>query len=285
MICIVTSPNDEAYSTSITEDINDTRTLDDESASSSSSSSSLKSLSNLPKTNLPTTSRCLETLQSIDEVITRLHRLSIAIRRSAGHRRNIRAAKYVERSETGANLSEEFDQYSEWIIRHKYPQAKPEVSQRMSATIAIRRRRLLYQRKHQKKLALVPSKVLEQIPVSTNIDKSYPHLSDPVGRLLVPKGLAIRTNPEPPLTWTSASTIDANRSLNLVTRSEVSDLRSRSIVQNSKLDFPSPPHITIGNKEFECPYCCLVLPAREATDKVRWKLVYVLVASPFSVAN
>jgi hypothetical protein len=105
----------------------------------------------------------------VEETITRLYRLSTAIRKSGSHYRDLRAEKYVEveylEDGTPIDLTERFlEDFAMKVIPHRVPRrvdlvrgqhqpiAELWLQERLARTIAQRRNRFLYWRRHQEKL-------------------------------------------------------------------------------------------------------------------------------------
>lgn len=239
------------------------------SVSSSSSSDSTSSSSDQSVEIGPDASPVrTKILGTIEEAIDRLHRLSVAIRKSSITSRNSKAATFVERDEEGNDLSVEFEKYAAQKIKFTFKEINEQLCERLAGAIALRRRRFQYRKSHQKKLEY---SVYRPAPVSTVVPQKQISL---LATATENKSLQATTISRPSIqqSATTASAFDHEKlSYPAAPASRASTARSASmIVQNYSLDFPKPPFIAPHSKEFKCPYCYMILPVTEASD-TRWK--------------
>jgi hypothetical protein len=164
-----------------------------------------------------------------------------------------------------------------------FPDAPEFLRAKLSNGIVIRRKRFLYREHHQKKLFGVDTlredmrqdlkygTEIEETDITVRASKAANELS-PV-ETLAPKLLRPKeTNPS----HTSASALQ-NQSLLIDTVLE--DTKSNQTTaftatpsSSAPIELPRPPKPVPGSKEFECPYCCLMLPIKESRAS-HWRYV------------
>lgn len=238
--------------------------------SSSSSSSSSSGLDGLDREDIA------EAKSEVEDVISRLIRLSASIRQSGSLHRDSKADRYIDRDENGNDLTAQFANIASLVVDHKFPDADETIRNRLAQSIARRRNRFEYRRKHQQKLAR-PYPLKQQLPTLQR-----PGLSGRVPPPALPgKSIALPAMSEPNLqqvepterlpSHTSASLLDPERFKmpSKPTSSKASTVLSGSPTQAATLSFPRAPHVG-RNDVFECPYCCILYPAKEARGKY-WK--------------
>ena len=217
-------------------------------------------------------------IDDIEKTITRLYRLSVAIRKSATQIRKMKAASYVDRDENGHDLTSEFENFATRLIRLKYPDVSQELCQRLGYANALRRRQFLYRQRHQQKLSLGSSnRILDKVT------ESRPGVGPLV---LTPRNgddgesisREMRPSPSPVLRQDGKSAL---LSETMATALELRSFRPGDALSrvstaitaaplHGSFDVPPPPRITARAKEFQCPYCCLILPV-EVASIARWR--------------
>lgn len=238
--------------------------------SSSSSSSSSSELDGSDRKDIT------EAKSEVEDVISRLIRLSASIRQSGSLHRDSKADRYIDRDEDGNDLTAQFANITSLVIDHKFPDADEAIRNRLAQSIARRRNRFAYRRKHQQKLArpyplkqqlptLLPPGLGERVPAPALPRKSIalPAISEPNLQRLEP------TESLP--SHTSATLLDPERFKipSKPTSSKASTVLSGTPTQAATLSFPRAPQVG-KNDFFECPYCYIVCPAKEARGKY-WK--------------
>lgn len=222
-------------------------------------------------------------LQGIEKAIDRLYRLSLIIRQPSRASQNEKAAKYTLKDDEGNNNDMGFAEAFSQIVNHRFPDAPDFLRNKLSTDIIIRRKRFLYRQSHQRKLAeagtnagdkkeesTAAKSVISQITLRQQDKSAQAHelKEDTTVRTIV--------NIAPALSRTSASAVPKRR-LPLMralddTQSVPSTVVTTSHSVSTPVELPHPPKPGTGSKEFECPYCCLVLPIKEATAH-RWRYV------------
>lgn len=142
-----------------------------------------------------------------------------------------------------------------------------------------RRKRLVYLQLHKEKLATRATGAVRK-PVKITVDRSEiskpSQLQSTVSEVPVAAKLVTPSAPRTLLTVNTAATPhDPEKFRKLVAPSRVGTVKSAHITQETRQSFPPPPDVGEGDNDFLCPYCCLVLPRIEATDRRRWMYVRV----------
>lgn len=211
--------------------------------------------------------------------IDRLYRLSVAIRRPSIVNQNVKAANFQIKDEEGNECGDAFYNYALEVVAHKCQHADQPLRETLARAITLRRKRFLYRRKHQEKLSFKDeSEDEESSPKSISKDEGVPitpHRDSPKGPKDTEAGKLL-AGQRPPPSHTSASMFSKTRF------DRVAILDSTSIVTTTVKNAPSehignvqvppPPKMPSGSKEFECPYCFLVVGISEAKP-AQWRYV------------
>lgn len=247
----------------------------DENATESEESISSQS-SNSPPVSEPIAhfAPLMKHLKGIEAAIDRLHRLAMTIRGSSIHHRKSNTPDFVLRDENGNDISSQFEHFAIRMVQTRYPKANPLLHLRLGQAILQRRKRFAYQQRHQQKLAL-PARATHILPSARQLqhtgsvrDANVPRpdrAASPNVQRTFPYGHARTVLPTP---TASALTLRTVRS-----RPPSSTLSSSTVTTNNdaeNLYYPPRPIVTPGSKEFQCPYCGLVL-GLEAEKGTRWK--------------
>ena len=177
-------------------------------------------------------------------------------------------------------MDTEFEDYALKRATHQFPQGPPYLLKRLATAITLRRRRFLYQHRHQTKLR------------SQSFNGLAERLSGPPspsgdGESTTVRAQAMQLSPQPKnstdnrylkplISQTSATSAsffppDRARAMSFFeTSSKVSTAFQTSLDQASYVQVPDAPQVSPGSKEFECPYCCLMLPIEEAKG-AKWR--------------
>ncbi|KAF2115034.1 hypothetical protein BDV96DRAFT_600175 [Lophiotrema nucula] len=235
-----------------------------------------ESEADMPKTELG------QRFGEIVDIIDNLYKLSVRIRTPTIKTRSLKAASYRPKDpETGVDL---LDQYANLDLQHtkellrnfRLPlMAVPQDDDdwlvgRLSKAITLRRRQFKYWRRHRDKLGL--STLREDFPENVPVTPDRPELhprqdtleAQPSTPINVPD---FREAPSQRTGKTMLSGTEAtqhHQSLDEIIDSKsvtsyattVHDLTGRGV------ELPSPPKAADGDKDFECPYCFIICPAR-----------------------
>jgi hypothetical protein len=218
-----------------------------------------------------------DTVQAVSDIIGSLHRLSATIRRSAARDRNSKAADFVERDDEGNDINFVFQENVTRIIQQRYPDASKAVCERLGESISLRRRRVLYSRRHQAKLAVRPQvlapapRVLPAVVPDIN-PQILPITSDhtPIPHPLPqPAPVAMSVRPSE----TAASIPDSDTQGSTIAPSRASSTSTGSVIQDQSLRYPSLPRVDTLTGEASCPYCAAVLTKDELLNPKLWRCV------------
>ena len=203
---------------------------------------------------------------TIGGTVTRLFRLSNAIRKSAKASRTCKIGGYRDDEEAN-NAIAELRLYTECYIRFRFPRAPEALRSALVEANALRLRRLYYQRSHRRRIALSV-----QRPQAGPRSVQLPKIPDsaPAVRFassLLPKPRDERSKPTnlPPAPITYATTARQTAVGALYADSTVEVPRAKSVLVNNKLSFPPVPTTS------ECPYCGVIVEFKDTTKTIMWK--------------
>ena len=223
--------------------------------------------------------------------VTRLFRLSNAIRKTAEASRTHKLGEYSDDEEAN-NAIAELRLYTECYIRFRFPQAPESLRSALVEANALRLRRLNYQRSHPRRVALSvqcpqadPQRVqLPEITDSASAERrasSVPLEPEAMDEELEPTSLPSAPTtvpPEPevmdegseptglPSAFTSnASTASQNAFRALYADFTWEDPRTKSALVDNSLSFPPVPTTN------ECPYCGVVGEFKGTAEPIMWK--------------
>lgn len=197
-------------------------------------------------------------LQDIDNVISKLYRLSALIRKPTSTRENVRVANYIERGEDTPGMTE-FEPHVRWQIRFRLPDASEEIVDRLIRAVMFRRRKLEYRKRHQQKLsqgvesAFGTEVLLSTMPMAPRNNgsqaqrRSGPPLRSPATVKSSSKTIT--------LSATEASTVN-RRALASYPKSMAggSNITKSAVARREQFDVPPPPK-SADTAEAICPYC------------------------------
>ncbi|CAN9210074.1 unnamed protein product [Alternaria alternata] len=214
-------------------------------------------------------------LPGIERAIDRLFRLSLLIRQPSRSSQNEKAERFIMKDDDGNEMNESFAGFARQIVDHCFPDASEFLRAKLSNGIVIRRKRFLYRRRHQEKLFGLDttketmrqdskySEQFEEMDVTVRASKVTNEVSP--ADTLAPKLLRLR-DPNP--SQTSASALQKQYlPINTVledTKSNQTTSFTATPSSSAPVELPRPPKPALGSKEFECPYCCLILPIKES---------------------
>lgn len=222
-------------------------------------------------------------LPGIEKAIDRLYRLSLLIRQPSRSSQNEKAEQFIMRDEENNVLNDTFAAFVLQIVDHYFPHAPEFLRNKLSHGIVVRRQRFLYRRHHQRKLSVVhPTKegtredlVYDAKNRETDTTVRASRLADEpsLSPTLI---LELHRSKTSDLSQTSASAL---RKHNLPLDRALEDAKSNQSTaftatpsSSAPIELPRPPKPAAGSKEFECPYCCLILPIKESKAS-HWRYV------------
>jgi len=218
-----------------------------------------------------------DVIQVVNDIISSLHRLSATIRRSAAQDRNLKAANFVERDDEGEDVNGVFQENVTRIIQQRYPDANKAVCKRLGESTSIRRRRVLYSRRHQVRLAvgshfpasaqrIVPIVVPDPVPETLPVTPDYTSIPQPF-----PQPAPVATSMRPSETAASIPESDT------IAPSLASSASTSSTIQDQNLRYPPVPHLNAQTGDASCPYCTAVLTKDDVLNKKQWRCVILVV--------
>ena len=252
---------------------------DDSSSSDSESDTSMTSDDQVPS---PTKLAAFELqvrLQSISEIVDKLLKLAELIRASGSRSRASRATNY-EHIEDGVNQTALFEkEYLPQVLKYRFKLEEPLLSS-FCAAISLRRRRFLYQSKHQKRLAYgggaqeEPTKKPENKQVLPTA-KHRATGSTP-SQLAMPgkSGGKIDTSTEAPTKATTFKIQQKPRAPSIIVSASTKSAAAG-------MDFPHPPPMASERAtHFQCPYCCVLVP-KTKREPTAWRHHVIMDLQPF----
>ncbi|KAE8371606.1 hypothetical protein BDV26DRAFT_286644 [Aspergillus bertholletiae] len=203
----------------------------------------------------------------IGGTVTRLFRLSNAIRKSAKADRTRKIERYRDDEEAN-NAIAELRLYTECYVRFRFPMAPDSLRSALVEANAMRLRRLYYQRSHRRRISLsvqnpqtTPTvvqlpRVKESAP-AVRFDSSVLPKPATTKKILGPAG-------PPPVPVTNATTARQSAVRALYAKSTTEVPRAKSVLVNNKLSFPPIP------PTHECPYCGVVIEFKSTVKSMLW---------------
>ena len=254
---------DDAHSESSQSETSRTSTI-------SSNDSQISSASSIPS------SPVVQCMKDIEAAINRLHRLTMSIRKSSTHNRNLTAAKFAILDENGEDTSTHFESFALRLAQARFPVANPVLHKRLANLTLQRRKVFSYQQRHQQKLAKVVYPTARHSTVQQS-PRTHPRIQlaqspeslqrgEPSSPRAFLKGLAINRA----LSTTTASALTATSVLSRPAPSIVSSSAASSSPNPTATLFPPAPKTGPDAKEFQCPYCGLMLAVKELKPR-RWR--------------
>ncbi|SMR54448.1 unnamed protein product [Zymoseptoria tritici ST99CH_3D1] len=200
--------------------------------------------------------------ETIGGTLTRLFRLSNAVRKSAKANRARKIEKYRDDIEANQAI-EELRLYTQCYIDFRFPETPEAICSALVNANALRLRRLWYQRSHRRRIDLSlpmqqPPPVVVQLPEATR--------TSPAVRF-APSPAHIVTKEMPdfsPAPATFATTARQTAVAAFYARSTTEVPRAKSVLVNNKLSFPPLPPTQ------ECPYCGVIVEFGSTARTTLW---------------
>lgn len=247
------------------------------SASSGSYVSSETSVASTDDTqDLSESATAVSHLGGIEETIDRLYRFTWLIRTPSAASQNAKAITFRMKDDYGCNYEEAFQKYAEEVVKHRCPDAGPELVRKISEAITLRRKRFLYRRHHQDKLSFGPLETPDTVDRGASF-RTSPLSTDHGGGSIGQSG---RTS-ERLTTGLRRVTLSATSAsaLSKLHFRQDAVFQAQSVASTTlyapddtadSFQPPPPPTVPAGSKEFECPYCYIMMPIKEARP-AHWK--------------
>ncbi|EUC38074.1 hypothetical protein COCCADRAFT_22425 [Bipolaris zeicola 26-R-13] len=225
----------------------------------------------------------------IVDIIDNLYKLSVRIRTPGLRSRSLKASSYTQKDpETGIDI---FDMYAAQDLKHvqelvshlrqSYVANETQEDQdflikRLSASVTLRRRQFKYWKRHRDKLsASTISEDVQGLNVTTPFERpatasDESPKSHPVPIVAVLKEAPSQKTGKTMLSGTEVTQLHQSLDDIVDNKSVTSYAITVKDVHGKGIDLPPPPKSADGDKEFECPYCWIVCPARYGKGKA-WR--------------
>ena len=203
---------------------------------------------------------------TIGGTVTRLFRLSNAVRRSATAKRARKIGRYTG-NEDANNAIAELRAYTDCYIRFRFPLASESLRSSLVEANAIRLRRFYYQRAHRRRTGLRAQQPQRntntaQLPKVTDTAPAVHFAADVLWK---PNTILKKSNDPPPIPLTNATTARQTAVGAIYAKSTTEVPRAKSILVNNKLSFPPLPPTN------ECPYCGVVIEFKSSAKSIMWQ--------------
>lgn len=209
----------------------------------------------------------LKLTETIGGTLTRLFRLSNAVRKSAKANRNRKIERYTDDEEANKAI-DELRLYTKCYIEFRFPEAPEALRSALVEANAMRLRRLCYQRSHQRRIDL-SSQSPEATPAVVRLPVTLG--SAPTVRFApsaLPRPMTSNKMPAPspaPAPATNATTARQTAVAALYAKSTTEVPRATSVLVNDKLSFPPIPPTQ------QCPYCGVIVEFKNTARSVLWQ--------------
>jgi hypothetical protein len=200
---------------------------------------------------------------------------------------NRKAEEFIIKDLDGRVINEEYEEFVRRYVAHRLPKAPKELQNRLARGVVIRRKRVLYRQSHQRKLTndmaddserkdQKQRRVGDDHELASTATIRASNVADPdlMAGLIQRKPRGQRPAPA---SQTSASALPEEL---VITEKTLEDEESRPstmitniFTKSNLVPVPDPPKPAQHSKEFECPYCCIMLPIKEA-KALRWRHVF-----------
>ncbi|RMZ74847.1 hypothetical protein DV737_g5678, partial [Chaetothyriales sp. CBS 132003] len=213
----------------------------------------------------PAEGNILKITETIGGTLTRLFRLSNAVRKSAKANRARKIQRYIDDEEANKAI-DELRLYTKCYIEFRFPEAPEVLRSALVEANALRLRRLYYQHSHRRRIDLSI-----QSPETTPAAVQLPKMtgSAPAVRFApsaLPKPATTNTVPAPsPTPATNATTARQTAVVDSYAKSATEVPQAKSILVNNKLSFPPIPPTQ------QCPYCGVIVEFKNTKGQSLWQ--------------
>jgi hypothetical protein len=226
----------------------------------------------------------------IVDINDNLFRLSIRIRSPTLRTRGLKAATYKEiDKETDVDVLEQYAEFDRKYLEDAFRDLRAErqspaptcdyLHDRLSSAITRRRQQFKYWRRHRAKLAHAPS--ARQIPAAgQNVEakvmatpalNALPNLED-VGNATPVVGAKSEFAPKSTIfSGTEVTTHHKSLDEQVDSMSVTSYATTARDLSGHQVDVPSAPERAVHGRDFECPYCFAICPARYGDSQRAWR--------------
>lgn len=203
--------------------------------------------------------------ETIGGTLTRLFRLSNAVRKSAKANRARKIEMYTDDEEANKAI-EELRLYTKCYIEFRFPEAPETLRSALVEANALRLRRLCYQQSHRRRIDLSI-----QNPKTTPAVVELPKMTERALTVRfapseLPKPTKTSNVPAPsPVPATNATTARQTAVAALYAKSTTEVPRAKSVLVNNKLSFPPIPPTQ------QCPYCGVIIEFKNTPKSLLWQ--------------
>ena len=209
----------------------------------------------------------LKITETIGGTLTRLFRLSNAVRKSAKANRARKIERYRDDKEANKAI-DELRLYTKCYIEFRFPEAPEALRSALVEANALRLRRLYYQRSHRRRidLSIQNQKTTPAVVQLPKITESAPAVRFAPSALLKPGATkempALSPSPAPA---TNATTARQTAVAAFYAKSTTEVPRAKSVLVNNKLSFPPIPPTQ------QCPYCGVIVEFKNTARSLLWQ--------------
>jgi hypothetical protein len=205
----------------------------------------------------------LKLTETIDGTLTRLVRLSNAVRKSAKANRARKIRMYKDDEEANKAIDEL--RHTKCYIEFRFPEAPEALRSALVEANALRLRRLCYQRSHRRRIDMSVQK--SEMAPAVQLPKMT--MSAPTIRFAtsgLPKPATTYKMPvAAPAPATNATTARQTAVAALYAKSTTEVPQAKSVLVNNKLSFPPIPPTE------QCPYCDVIVEFKNAARSSLWQ--------------
>jgi hypothetical protein len=213
----------------------------------------------------PAEENIVKITETIGGTLTRLVRLSNAVRKSAKANRARKIENYKNDEEANKAI-DELRLYTKCYIEFRYPEAMEALRSALVEANALRLRRLYYQRSHRRRIDLSIQK-----PKATPAAAHLPKITGNAptvrfGPNVLPKTPATnKMAAAVPAPATNATTARQTAVAALYTKPTTEIPGAKSVLVNNKLSFPPIPLTQ------QCPYCGVIVEFKNTSRSLLWQ--------------
>lgn len=214
----------------------------------------------------PVEENILKITETVGGTLTRLFRLSNAVRKSAKANRARKIERYQDDEEANKAIAE-LRLYTECYIRFRFPMAPVALRSALAEANALRLRRLYYQRTHRRRIDL-SFQSPQTTPGVLQLPKMTGSAPAPTVRFApgtLPKPATNKTSGHAPVPATNATTARQTNVAALYAKSTTEVPRAKSALVNNKLSFPPIPPTQ------QCPYCGVIVEFKNSAKTLLWQ--------------
>lgn len=215
----------------------------------------------------PAEENILKITETIGGTVTRLYRLSNAVRKSAKANRARKIERYKDDEEANKAI-DELRLYTRCYIEFRFPETPEALRSALVEANALRLRRLYYQRSHRRRidLSIQRPKTTPAVVPLPEMTKSAPAVRFAPSALPKPATTSKMPTPSPaPAPATNATTARQTAVADLYAKSTTEVPRAKSVLVNNKLSFPPMPPTQ------QCPYCGVIVEFKNTARSLLWQ--------------